>query len=141
MVRPVSVSEDRWYLTMDRTNWQFGRTDINLLALGIAHRGIAIPLFRQALDKPGNSNTAERIALLERFIAVFGVGKIADLPADCEFVGKDWFQWLQQQQIPFHQRIKCDTLIPNTWNKPTQAGRLFGSLKIGQRSIWRDAAR
>lgn len=132
MVRLVPVGEGPWYLTMDRTHWQFGKTDINFLVLGIAYRGIAIPLFWQALDKPGNSNTAERIALLERFIAVFGVGKIAALLADREFVGKDWFQWLQQQQIPFHQRIKCDTLIPNAWNKPTRADRLFGSLKVGQ---------
>ena len=132
LVRLVPVGEGPWYLTMDRTNWQFGKADLNLLVLGIVHHGIAVPIFWTVLDKAGNSNTAERIALLQRFLAVFGVDRIAALLADREFVGADWFTWLQQQRIPFHQRLKRDTLIPNSWNQLIRADRLFGSLKPGQ---------
>jgi hypothetical protein len=132
LVRLVPVGEGPWRLTMDRTNWQFGQAELNLLVLGIAHRGIAIPIFWTVLDKAGSSNTTERIALMERFIAVFGVDKIAVLLADREFVGEDWFRWLQQQGIPFHQRLKCNTLIPNAWNRLRRADVLFGSLKPGQ---------
>jgi hypothetical protein len=33
--------------------------------LGLAYRSIALPLFGSVLDKPGNSNAAEWVALLE----------------------------------------------------------------------------
>jgi hypothetical protein len=101
LIRLVPVGEGPWYLTLDRTNWQFGKADLNLLVLGIAYQGIALPLFWTVLDKAGNSNTAERVALLQRFIAVFGVNHIAALLADREFIGEDWFTWLQHQRIPF----------------------------------------
>jgi hypothetical protein len=132
LVRLAPVGEGPWRLTLDRTHWRFGQTDINFLVLGIAYRGIALPVFWTVLDKPGNSNTAERIALMERFLAVFGVERIAVLLADREFVGEAWFRWLQAQQIPFHQRIKCDTLVPNHWNRMMRIDALLGSLKPGQ---------
>jgi hypothetical protein len=34
-----------WKLTMDRTNWKFGKTHINILYLGICYNNVAIPLF------------------------------------------------------------------------------------------------
>jgi len=132
LVRLFPIGEGPWYLTMDRTNWQFGKTDINVLVLAIAYRGIALPVFWSLLDKAGNSNTTERIALLERFVAVFGADKIAALLADREFVGEDWFHWLQTHNIPFHQRIKRDTRIPNAWNQLKRADQLFGSLVPGK---------
>jgi len=91
-----------------------------------------LPVFWSVLDKAGNSHTAERIALLKRFIAVFGGNNIAALLADREFVGEDWFAWLQAQAIPFHQRLKRNTRIPNAWNQLKRADQLFGSLKPGQ---------
>lgn len=126
------MGDDPWRLTLDRTHWRFGQTDIHFLVLGIAYRGIALPVFWTVLDKPGNSNTAESIALMERFLAIFGVGRIAVLLADREFVGEAWFRWLQAQQIPFHQRIKCDTLVPHHWNRMMRIDALLGSLKPGQ---------
>jgi DDE family transposase len=132
LVRLLPVGEGPWRLTMDRTNWQFGKAEINLLVLGIAYHGIALPIFWTVLDKAGNSNTAERIALLRRFLDVFGAERIAVLLADREFVGEDWFHWLQKHRIPFHQRLKRNTLIPNAWNRLTRADALFGSLKPGQ---------
>ena len=36
-----------WRLTLDRTNWQFGKTDINFLVLGIA-----LPVFRASWTSP-----------------------------------------------------------------------------------------
>lgn len=139
----VPVGNGPWRLTMDRTNWKFGKIDLNLLVLGIVHRGIALPVCWTVLGKAGNSNTAERIALMERFLTVFGADKIAALLADREFIGADWFLWLQKQDIPFHQRLKCDTSIPNAWNRFMRADALFGSLKPGpihllpgRRPVW-----
>ena len=53
LIALVPVGEGPWRLTMDRTNWQFGKVDIHFLVLGIAYRGMALPLFWTVLDKPG----------------------------------------------------------------------------------------
>ncbi|MFN2456559.1 MAG: hypothetical protein ABR577_20410, partial [Pyrinomonadaceae bacterium] len=36
--------EAPFVLTLDRTNWQLGQTPLNLLVLGIAYKGVAIPI-------------------------------------------------------------------------------------------------
>ena len=131
LVRFLGVGEGPWRLAMDRTHGRFGQTDLNFLVLGLVHRGIALPLFWTVLAKSGNSDTPERIALMERFLAVFGVGRIAALRADREFVGQAWFGWLQQQRIPFHQRLKRNTLVPDTNNRPVRLDTLFGTLAPG----------
>jgi hypothetical protein len=59
-------------LVIDRTNWKFGKQNINIFMLGIAYRGVAFPLIFSMLDKKGNSNWEERIALFNRFIRLFG---------------------------------------------------------------------
>jgi hypothetical protein len=132
LVRLFPVGEGPWYLALDRTNWKFGKTDLNFLILGIAHQGMALPILWTVLDQPGNSDTEERIALLQRFLAVFGASSIRALLADREFVGEDWVQWLQREGIPFYLRLKRNTLIPNAWNVPMRADVLFQSLKPGR---------
>src|ERR1043166_9472890 len=82
-----------WIITVDRTNWKFGKTDINILTLGIAYRGVAFPLLWMMLDKKGNSNTKERKALMEEYIKLFGTASILYLCADREFIGKKWFTY------------------------------------------------
>lgn len=99
--------------------------------LAIAYRGIALPVFWSVLDKAGNSNTTERIALLKRFIAVFGVDKIAALLADREFVGKEWFAWLQANHS-VSSTPKTRYPYSHAWNQLKRADQLFGSLKPGQ---------
>jgi hypothetical protein len=42
---------EAWTLTMDRTNWKYGKIDIDILTLGVAYGGSAIPLFRIPLRK------------------------------------------------------------------------------------------
>ena len=37
--------EKTWKLTMDRTNWKFGKLHINILYLGVCCNNVAIPLF------------------------------------------------------------------------------------------------
>jgi hypothetical protein len=65
-------SFDQVQLTLDRTNWKWGKRNINILMLAIVYRGIAIPILWTLLNKRGNSDTKERIALIQRFIAIFG---------------------------------------------------------------------
>jgi hypothetical protein len=95
----LPVKADAWTLTMDRTNWKFGKLNINILTLGIAYKGTAFPLIWMVLPKQGNSNTNERIQLINRFISIFGVEKIRCLTADREFIGGDWFSYLKKTHI------------------------------------------
>ena len=133
--------EGAWRLTMDRTNWQLGRRDVNILMLGIVHRGIAIPLLWQLLDKKGNSNTAERISILSRFIALFGAGKIKSLLADRAFLGDGWLAWLQAEGIDFQIRIRNNIAIANTRARKIKGNDLFRDLRPGQSRVLRGARR
>ena len=51
-------------LAIDRTAWKFGRHHINVLMIGIAYRGTAIPSVWKLLGKAGNSSQKERIGLM-----------------------------------------------------------------------------
>lgn len=125
----------RWYLTIDRTNWEFGKCKINFLVLAVAYKGVAIPLMWMLLDKKGNSSCEERINLINRFISCFGNKIIAGILADREFVGKQWFQYLENQKIPFVIRIKWNYLVSNSQGRLVNAWQLFTGLQKGEKRI------
>ncbi|EXB04182.1 hypothetical protein J841_4158, partial [Acinetobacter baumannii 25935_8] len=54
----------------------------------------------------------ERIALIQRFIAIFGKDRIVNVFADREFIGEQWFTWLIEQDINFCIRVKKTSLSP-----------------------------
>ena len=56
------------YLIVDRTNWQFGKKNINLLTIGALCQDIFMPLMWTQLDKQGNSNFKEREKLIARLL-------------------------------------------------------------------------
>ena len=132
LVHLFPAGKGAWSLPLDRTHWKFGKTEINFLILGIAHQGMALPVMWTVLGKAGKADTQERMALLHRFVAQFGRTRIKALLAEREFVGQDWFAWLQAQGIPFHIRLKRHTFIPHSWNGPIRADVLFSSLTPGQ---------
>ena len=120
-------------LAIDRTNWQFGATDINIFMLGIVYQGVAFPLLFKMLPKRGNSNTQERIDLVNRFIGLFGKDCIESLVADREFVGEKWIAFLNSKHIRYHLRIRNNfkVYIPHK-NQEIKAWWLFSSLKINE---------
>lgn len=71
-----------WILCLDRTNWKIGRSNVNILMLCVVTRRLRIPLMWTLLDKQGSSNAAERIALMQRYLRLFGAGSIRHLLAD-----------------------------------------------------------
>jgi hypothetical protein len=120
-------------LAMDRTNWQFGQTDINVLTLAIVYEGVAFPILISMLDKRGNSDTQERISIMNRFIQLFGYETIDCLLADREFVGERWIAYLNQYSIRYYIRIRENFYIddPRTGEK-MKAFVMFSDLKCGQ---------
>jgi hypothetical protein len=119
-----------WTLTLDRTNWKFGKAELNLLVLGIVHQGIAYPIIWWSLDKAGNSSTEERITVLEIFLDLFGKEQIACLVADREFVGRQWLSWLREQGINFHLRVHANYLVTNGRGQQVAASRLFRATRV-----------
>ena len=117
-------------LALDRTNWMLGCFPINFLVLSIVHQGIAFPIMWTFLPKKGNSNTQERIELLNRFIAQFGTCKIDCLLADREFIGNEWFAYLKFHHIRFHIRIKRNMNISRTNGTLSPASNFFRSLPL-----------
>jgi hypothetical protein len=115
------LPDEPWVLAMDRTNWKLGDANVNVLVLAVAHEGMAIPLLWKFLTKEddegntvgkrGNSDYKERQALMEQFVSLFGVKRIKALTADREFIGKEWFEWLMDKDIPFVIRIRNNLLL------------------------------
>ncbi|MGB0884730.1 MAG: IS4 family transposase [Flavobacteriales bacterium] len=128
---------DKLILSIDRTNWKFGQLDINIFMLGIVYEGVAFPLLFTMLKKRGNSNTQERIDLVERFITLFGKDCIDALVADREFVGQKWIEYLNQEEIKYHIRIRANfkIFLPRK-NKEVKAFWLFNNLKAGDYKVY-----
>lgn len=118
---------DKYLLVLDRTNWKWGKTPINILMLSVTYLGISIPLFWVVLDLEGNSSTKDRIDILKRVLDRLGRDKIQALLADREFVGTEWFHFLITEKIPFIIRIKQNFTVKIGEN---------GTLAVGQLRKW-----
>ena len=97
-------------LILDRTNWKWGKKNINILLLSIAYRGIGIPIFWTVFDHQGNSSTLDRISVLKKILKHIGHSRIQAFLADREFIGEEWFRFLKKAKIPFIIRIKKNTM-------------------------------
>jgi hypothetical protein len=132
LLSTILPEDEKWVLTMDRTNWQLGKSNVNLLVLAAAYKGMAVPLFWEFLTheessegKRGNSNARERRELMERFIRLFGKERIGVLTADREFIGETWFEWLVGEDIPFVIRIRNNLLLDQERLDARTVGALF----------------
>jgi len=135
IVKFLGVNDKPWTLAIDRTNWKFGKLNINILTLGVAHLGAAFPILWSMLAKRGNSNTEERIELIDRFIKIFGVDRIGCITGDREFIGKKWFSYLIGKLITVRLRIKDNTLVTNSRGIPVPVKTLFRFLKPGEHCV------
>jgi hypothetical protein len=118
------------YLTVDRTNWFFGKAKINILTLGVCYEGVAIPLFWMLLPKAGNATGKEHAAIVKRFVEVFGKDKIQAVLADREFSNQDFFKWLVAENIHFCIRVKEGAMVRMFTEKKWKVGKLFRDLKL-----------
>jgi hypothetical protein len=120
-------------LALDRTNWKFGATNINVLVLAIVYQGVAFPILFKMMPKFGNSSTSERIELMQRYIDLFGIDTIDCLLADREFVGDNWLAYLNNKRIQYYIRIRDNFWVdlPKNGHR-VKASWLFNHLKINQ---------
>ena len=53
-------------MAIERTNWRFDNTDINVFMLALVHDSIAYPMLFSMLPKKGSSNTIVHVELMHR---------------------------------------------------------------------------
>ena len=87
-----------------------GRTDLNVLCVGLVYQGVSIPLEYQSLQKPGNSNPDERKRILTKVLAYLDP-RLCCLVADREFIGRAWFAFLLKQPVDLVLRLRGNTSL------------------------------
>lgn len=120
--------KDKLVLTLDRTTWELGKHCFNVLLLGVAYRGTAFPLVWTVLGKKGNSDTAERLTLIDTLLEHVEAERVEAVVADREFIGQAWFRGLKARDLAFVMRVRNNTLIGSKGVTRSATGR-YGHLE------------
>lgn len=110
-LRSLLPTSPPYRVVIDRTEWHFGRTPVNILMIGIGHKGIAFPISWTVLPTGGSSSASEHCRALGRFFQVVEPSEIEAVIADREFISAEWLSWLQAREIPFVVRLRSDRHI------------------------------
>ena len=93
-------------LCIDRTEWDVGQCQVNVLLVTVGQGRWHVPLYWELLDnRSGNSNAAQRIAVLQVCLDLLGRDRIGLVLGDREFVGHTWLKWLQDNNLNFVMRL------------------------------------
>lgn len=117
------------YMSIDRTNWYWGKSKINIFTLAIANEGVAIPIIWRLLNKAGNASGKEHCQLIAIFVRLFGSDCIAGALDDREFANGSLFKFLSDHEIPFYIRIKDGSNLKFRNKKWRSAHDIFHRLK------------
>jgi Transposase DDE domain len=95
---------------MDRTNWDRGKRKYHFLSIGILIQGVFVPIVSMDWGQKGNSQTATRLAVLDKFLHLWSYLN-KPLPtlyllADREFIGEEWLLGLENRGVSFVIRAK-----------------------------------
>lgn len=91
---------------------------------------ISVPFLWHILPKDGCSSTEERLAIFDCFFVLAPLERIDYILADREFIGQEWFTFLQRGGIDFRIRIRKNFTVANRRGKLIQVYRLFASLPV-----------
>lgn len=100
------VHHKKVLLSIDRTEWDFGGTQINILCAVVSVGRMAVPIYFEMLDnKSGNSSAQDRISLFKSLVSIIGKDRIEAVVMDREFIGNQWLSWLAKERIAFCARV------------------------------------
>jgi hypothetical protein len=123
-------------VVLDRTEWHFGRTPVNVLMVGIAHKGVAFPVSWTVRPSGGSSSADDQCRALRRFFAVVDPSAVSVVLADREFISAKWLRWLQPRDIPFVVRLRSDRRVGLTPEGPSLPARMFARpLRVGAERV------
>ena len=100
-----------WLVTLDRTHGQFGKLQINILLVGLVFQGVSSPLYWTLLPKKGNSNTLERIALMEQVWSYPGL--VESFPLDSQATFSYCFSNFMGAWLPRAEWRRCGLYHPS----------------------------
>jgi hypothetical protein len=128
-----------YVVCIDRTEWHFGQTPVNVLMIGVAYQGIAFPVVWEAVGREGSSSAEDGIALFERFLRLVDAANIRIVTGDREFIGEAWLAFLADRDVPFAIRLrKRRRLALGGPDGPALPAELFfRALPVGQRRLLR----
>jgi hypothetical protein len=122
-------------ILIDRTEWKFGSTWVNILTLSVAYKNVAIPVLWEVVNHKGNATAAEHTAIIKKFVKEFGANRILRVYADREFGSYELFSYLIENKIDFHIRLKTShksggKSFLQIWRNVQDKVKLRGKVKI-----------
>ena len=128
---PRPKAQQRFVISVDRTEWHFGKTPINIFMASIVYQGTAFPLVWIMLGKAGSTSGAEQRALLRKLLLVVPSAHIRVVLADREFIGRPFMSYLTARGVGYGLRIRKDARV-GFRGKTQRADHLFRDLAVGQ---------
>lgn len=125
--------EKKFRLSLDRTNWEFGKKELNAFA-AFASRGNTGSLINiKMLDnKGGNSCSDDRIEIIEGIVKQYGKDSILSILGDREFYSLKFAGWLKREGIGFAIRVKENLDFVQAYLKgATVKGKTFKGVIAG----------
>jgi hypothetical protein len=117
-------------LSIDRTEWDFGKCQVNILMVLASQGKMQVPLYWSLLDnKSGNSSTKDRIKVVDKCFRLLG-NRIGLLVADREFVGHEWLKHLKANGIGFCVRMPKHHVMERIDGRVQQAEELAKSTPL-----------
>jgi hypothetical protein len=99
-------------LCIDRTEWDFGCCQVNILMVIASTSTMQVPLYWELLDnKSGNSSSEDRIDVLKMCVKLLGKERIGLVIGDREFIGHKWMKYLKDNCLLFVMRLPKHHLI------------------------------
>jgi len=135
VVDMLGLAGKSWVLAIDRTNWDFGKTTINILMISVMWNGMGIPLIWSLLPKAGNSNVGERTCLLDLLQETFPDMQIASIMGDREFIGDKWMGYLKRNKITFIMRIRENQYVTRRGYKSWTIAEIAQHLRRKKRYV------
>ena len=123
--------KDRFVISIDRTEWHFGKTPINVFMASLVYEGTAFPLVWILLGKAGSTSGCEQRGLLRKLLLVVPPERIAVVLADREFIGKAFMGYLTERGVGYGVRIRKDARVAFRGRR-RRAEASFGDLAVGE---------
>lgn len=115
LVLALIPKKQKLRICIDRTEWDFGTCQVNILMVLVGYGDLQLPLFWELLDnKSGNSNSQNRIDLLEKCFKVLDKKRVGLIIGDREFVGQKWIKYLKDNKLNFVMRFPKHHLLTDS---------------------------
>lgn len=128
-----SLGDGKLALILDRTNWEYGNQDINAFVLyGCNREGVGAVLNLEMLDnKGGNSNSYQRISIIELAVSSIPLEMVEVLLGDREFFSLEFANFLIEKNIPFALRVRENLKFVQPYLKfRNNISRVYKDIKI-----------